>query len=50
MKRILAWCGVALLAGARLPAQELSILGGTTTSGAFDHSTYGWEVDYRQDL
>jgi hypothetical protein len=30
--------------------QELSLLGGTTTSGVFQKSTYGWEADYRQNL
>jgi hypothetical protein len=30
--------------------QEVSVLGGSTTSGVFQKSTYGWEVDYRQDI
>ncbi|HZZ18756.1 MAG TPA: hypothetical protein VFE25_05280 [Opitutaceae bacterium] len=34
----------------RLGAQELSVLGGATTSGVFEKSTYAWQVDYRQDL
>jgi hypothetical protein len=39
-----------LCAATRLTAQELSVLGGTTTSGVFQKSTYAWEVDYRQDV
>jgi len=39
-----------LLAPAAMHAQELSVLGGTTTAGAFAKSTYAWEIDYRQDL
>ena len=31
-------------------AQELSALGGVTTSGAFNRSTKAWEMDYRQDI
>jgi hypothetical protein len=34
----------------RLRAQELSVLGGATTSGAFDETSKAWEVDYRQDI
>jgi hypothetical protein len=33
-----------------LRAQELSVLGGVATTGAFDASTKAWEVDYRQDI
>ena len=36
--------------GLGLHAQELTVLGGVTTSGAFQKSTSAWEVDYRQDL
>ena len=33
-----------------LRAQELSVLGGATTSGGFNQTTRAWEVDYRQDI
>jgi hypothetical protein len=36
--------------GVALRAQELSVLGGTATSGTFAKAETGWEVDYRQDL
>jgi hypothetical protein len=41
---------VLAFAGASLHAQELSVLGGTATSGTFQKAETGWEVDYRQDL
>jgi hypothetical protein len=41
---------VVALAGLGLRAQELSVLGGTATSGTFDKSATAWEADYRQDL
>ncbi len=48
-----AWKLAALilaLTGMNLKAQELSVLGGTATSGTFEKAATGWEVDYRQDL
>jgi len=45
----LATLSVALT-GVALRAQELSVLGGTATSGTFAKAETGWEVDYRQDL
>jgi len=52
LNRSLAISLSALLLSASVPlrAQELSVLGGSTTSGVFNKSTYGWEIDYRQDL
>jgi hypothetical protein len=41
---------LALLAPVASHAQELSVLGGATTSGGFQKSSYAWEIDYRQDL
>jgi hypothetical protein len=41
---------VLALTGFSLHAQELSVLGGTATSGTFDKASTAWEVDYRQDL
>jgi len=37
-------------AGPSLRAQELSLLGGTTTEAAIKHSSYTWQIDYRQDF
>ncbi len=53
MNRSLACAFCALLVSlcpALLRAQELSILGGATTSGAFNRTSKAWQVDYRQDI
>ena len=33
-----------------LRAQELSLLGGITTQAGLKDSSYGWQIDYRQDF
>jgi hypothetical protein len=48
--QILKLSAVLLCTALGLRGQELSVLGGSTTSGIFQKSTDGWEVDYRQDL
>ena len=53
MNRTHTLAAVALLLSllpAALRAQELSVLGGVTTSGAFNRSAKAWQVDYRQDF
>lgn len=35
---------------ARLPAQELTFLGGMMKTSNFEESSYSWQVDYRQDF
>jgi hypothetical protein len=37
-------------AGLNLRAQELSVLGGTTTPSEIKDSSYAWQIDYRQDF
>ena len=37
-------------AGLSLHAQEFSVLGGTSTQAVFKHSSYSWQLDYRQDF
>ena len=37
-----------LCAGLRLPAQELTFLGGVLPKTGFEQSTYTWQIDYRQ--
>ncbi|OYV00820.1 MAG: hypothetical protein CFE26_23560, partial [Verrucomicrobiales bacterium VVV1] len=48
------WCVVLLLVllgvGLRLPAQELSFVGGVMNTANFAESSYTWQVDYRQNL
>ena len=39
-----------LCAGLRLPAQELTLLGGLMNTSGPRQSSYSWQVDYRQDL
>lgn len=39
-----------ICAGLNLHAQELTILGGTTTQAVFKNSSYTWQIDYRQDF
>jgi len=39
-----------LCACLRLHAQELSLLGGTTTDAGIKNSSYTWQIDYRQDF
>lgn len=41
---------LALSTGARLPAQELSFVGGVMNTAKFEESSYTWQVDYRQNL
>ncbi len=41
---------ILFLASPLLRAQELTVLGGTASSGTFGKAETGWEVDYRQDL
>ncbi|HXQ81351.1 MAG TPA: hypothetical protein VN775_08570 [Opitutaceae bacterium] len=52
-KSIHPWKLSALLlacACLNLHAQELSLLGGTTTQAGVKNSTYSWQIDYRQDF
>lgn len=37
-------------AGLRLPAQELTVLGGLLPESNFERSSYTWQVDYRQNF
>ena len=37
-------------AGCPLPAQELSLLGGTMRTADSKYSSYSWQLDYRQDF
>jgi len=39
-----------ICAGLSLHAQELSLLGGTTTEAGIKNSSYTWQIDYRQDF
>ena len=39
-----------ICAGLNLYAQELTLLGGTTTQAVFNSSSYTWQIDYRQDF
>ena len=51
--RIQAWKLSALFlvcAGLSLRAQEMSVLGGSTTQTGLKNSSYAWQIDYRQDF
>jgi len=41
---------ILLCAGLKLPAQELTFLGGLMNTSNFEQSSYSWQIDYRQDL
>jgi len=41
---------VLLCAGLKLPAQELTFLGGLLPETSTERSSYTWQVDYRQDF
>jgi hypothetical protein len=41
---------ILLCAGLKLPAQELTFLGGLMNTSNFKQSSYSWQIDYRQDL
>lgn len=48
-----AWrlsCLLLICAGLTAHAQELSVLGGTTTEMGVKDSSYTWQIDYRQDF
>ena len=41
---------ILLCAGLKLPAQELTFLGGLLPETSTERSSYTWQVDYRQDF
>lgn len=41
---------VLIYAGVNIYAQELTVLGGTTTQESLKNSSYNWQIDYRQDF
>jgi hypothetical protein len=41
---------IVLCAGLKLPAQELTFLGGLLPETSTERSSYTWQVDYRQDF
>jgi hypothetical protein len=41
---------ILLCAGLKLPAQELTFLGGVMNTSNFGQTSYSWQIDYRQDL
>ena len=44
-------CGFPLLgAGLKLPAQELTFLGGLMSKSNLGQTSFSWQVDYRQDF
>ena len=41
---------ILALAGPRLRAQELTLLGGTMSESNIKNTSYSWQIDYRQDF